>query len=125
MKSTIAAIAITLALVVPAFAQAIKLGDAYGVAAIRFVNAWSSDQSAAWPTLSELEAQISSDAEQASYDGIVKIVKADRAANFAINSKPGATMADINAYYATRQPCYDALKTNLKHRDGTIPAECK
>lgn len=111
-----------------AFAQAAatpKLGDPYSVAAIRFVNEWIEDQDKAWPTLSELEAQISSDPEQASFDGITKIAKADRDKNFAINSDPKSTAADIAAYYASRQPCYAALKTNLKHREGTIPVECK
>jgi hypothetical protein len=127
---TLISIAITvLVLVASALTQtapALKLGDAYGVAAIRFVNAWMEDQDKAYPTLKELEAQISSDSEQASYDGIAtKIVKADRDKNYAINSDPKSTQADIAAYYASRQPCYADLKTNLKHRDGAIPATCK
>ena len=143
MKSTIAAIAVTLALVGSAFSQtkSAKIGDAYGVAAVRtaiqFVNDW--DKSGA--LLNELEAQITNPAEQASYDGMLALLMKTRTGQKAVNDKYSSLAKEayaINgtpeiyrqwkianaAYAASLQPCFTALKTNLQHRDGTIPQEC-
>lgn len=100
-----------------------KLGDAYGVAALRFVIARNAEQDKSAPLLNELEAQISSDAEESSYNGILTVIRADRDRNKAINTDNGGGMT-ISRYYEMRQACYDSLKTNLKRRDASMPKEC-
>lgn len=101
---------------------AAPIGDAYGVAAMRVVIATqapgrttrmavSSDEGKqkVLDLLQELEAQISSPAEQASYDGIVNALKLPDSGLFlpSLSSK-----------------CATDLKYLLKHRDGTIPTSC-
>jgi hypothetical protein len=148
----IATVVLVLALTGSTFAQtAPKLSDAYGVAAVRtaiqFVNDWDK----AGALLNELEAQITSPAEQESYDGLLVLLRKIRNGQRAVNEKLDARLktvpeyptisiaerqarlnkvfaqaeADNAAYAASLQPCFLALKTNLQHRDGTMPAECK
>jgi hypothetical protein len=93
------------------------------VAAMRFVIAWNDEQDKSAPLLNELEAQISSEAEQSSYNGILTVIRADRDRNKAINTGNGSGMT-ISKYYEMRQACYDSLKANLKHRDASLPKEC-
>jgi hypothetical protein len=120
-------------------AQDTKLGDAYGVAAVRAVIQFESDWDKAGQLLIELEAQISSPAEQASYDNILAVLKTVQTGQRRVNdaydycSQPNtmntckwdAWKAANAAYAASIQPCFTALKTNLKRRDGTVPQECK
>jgi len=129
-------------------AQTKKIGDAYGVAAMRaIIRYMAHDQDTSDPgllsLLDELEAQISSPAEQSSYDDIRSILKArdDKWDNLIAPVKDVLKSSGINdsritslrkqadqdfvQYKASRLPCLIALKTNLKHRDGTIPQECK
>jgi hypothetical protein len=119
-----------------------KISDGFGIAAIRFVNQQSLDRDKAGPLLEELEAQISSDTEKATFDGLVKLVAKVRTGQRNLNEHWGALISaeksgsdkqheifaqaeKENALYElSLKPCYVALKTNFMHRDGTIPTLC-
>ena len=123
MKTAIAAIAVTLALAGSAFSQtkSAKIGDAYGVAAMRYVIAVSNSKPDAIkaPLLDELQAQISSSAEQANYDGISSLDDV-----FYHNAPPMLSDDDRHVRSVLYHSCLVAVKANLKRRDGIIPQEC-
>jgi hypothetical protein len=178
MKKLLVIVVLILACAGAGFSQTTtKLGDAYGVAAVRvaiqFVNNW--DKSGA--LLNELEAQITGPAEQSSYDVMLSVFAKARIGQRAVNEKYDALMSKqdeevkaawlatehaawlvtkhkrgqreederlpdsiaspdhsilmsqwegANAAYAdSLRPCFTALKTNLQHRDGTMPKECQ
>jgi len=118
-------------------AQSSKIGDAYGVAAMRTIIAREAVRDHA-PLLVELEAQISSPAEQASYDGIVSVLQRSEDERKSIVAPAVAASkahlpteelekqedAQLAKWRASWNVCFEALKTNLKRRDGAIPKEC-
>ncbi len=118
-------------------AQTDKIGDAYGVAAMRTIIAREAVRDHE-PLLTELEAQISSPAEQASYDGIVSVLQRSENERVAIVAPVVAATrsnsmtselkqqeeSQLARWRASWTLCFEALKANLKHRDGVIPKEC-
>lgn len=99
---------------------AIPIGDAYGVAAMRVVIATQGNMSEdagkqkVFDLLQELEAQITSPAEQASFDAILNALTS------------GNIHLDGRTYFnpGLRPQCRADLKYALKHRDGTTPTAC-
>jgi hypothetical protein len=137
MKKALGTIAVALAMITglaqaqkAAQTQTKKLGDAYATAALRVLIAGTTSQEG----INEMEAQISSATEQKSFDEIKPILEGDmliqnfydKAAETArLLGSESQTAASFAQHIADRKPCWDALKTNLKRRDGTIPKECK
>jgi hypothetical protein len=138
MKRFIGIALLTLALASSAVCQTTtKLGDAYGVAAMRVALSeqgvyYTLDQAVArektlHSLMFELEVQISSPAEQASFDVFLAIQEKKR-----VEGQKESNTTDTSVMFDRMLlrdkafvPCYAALETNLKHRDGTMPKECK
>ncbi len=153
MKSLIASAVLLLAASVLAQAQPAKkpatnkLSDSYAIAALRGVIASENTDldldkikaniSAA---LDEMEAQVSSPADQKSFDALklrfegemayLNILKAQlnfeqATADMGVAVPPPGAKAMWAEDVAHRKSCEGSLKANLKQRDGVFPKECK
>lgn len=147
MKILIVAIAIVLASLsmqaqTKAHTTTTKIGDAYATAALRCVIASGSTdldfdkiEANISTHLDEMEAQATSPVEQKSFDEIKRRFKSDMAfldflkvsvrTSLALGGDASEVRASWIKHVADCKPCNDALKANLKLRDGTIPKECK
>lgn len=136
----------------PAAPAAAKLGDAYATAALRAIITKQNPtdltkfEENIRKALEEMEAQVSSPAEQKSFDGIKELFDDSKSfIHFMVLS--AATERELKTFNRSlsgsdpeykesddasartsladaEKPCYDALKANLKRRDGTMPKEC-